>query len=219
MGDLRDESSLVSAVRGADAVVCAAGSRNFEGADPNRPEIVDWKGVATLVNVFLEAQMERELIAMFGGDQREMERGSLHDTNPDTNVVEDTLTLDVSKFVLVSSLGVTRPHRFPQLQQMGAVLRYKMCGEDALRDSRCPFTIVRPGGFVDAPRGQARIIIDQGDRIAGSVPRGDVADICAEALFNPKATNITLECVAQPGATDGDSGTRDFFEGLVPDAL
>lgn len=220
MADLRDSASLVAAVRHVDAVVCASGTRNFEGADPNRPEIVDWRGVERLVDVFMESRLERELIAMFGEGERQMERGAAVAANAETHVqAGETAEGDASCFVLVSSLGVTRPERFPQLQQMAGLLRFKLCGEEAVRASGCPFTIVRPGGFVDTPKGEVPLVVDQGDRLAGSIARADVAEICADALFNPKATNATFECVARPGVLNGHSGGRNLFDELVKDEL
>lgn len=212
MGDLRDLPSLKAAVHGCHGVVSCSGTRNFEGADPNRPEIVDYLGIRRLSDCFVEAQLEQELALMVLGDvESPYTRGAA--------VAEEVM--DSSRFVLVSSLGVTRPERFPQLEAMGNLLRYKLCGEEALRESGCPFTIVRPGGFVDAPVGEMGVVVDQGDRVAGSISRADVAEICAEAIFRPSATNVTFECVGNLAANA--SKKRQFhastFDSLIQDSV
>lgn len=199
MGDLRDSPSLAAAVAGCHGVVAAAGTRNFEGGDPNRPEVVDFLGMQRLMDAFMDVQLEQDLVLMLSGDEAERGGNDVRSEDGVRQVPTGMEICEASRFVLVSSLGVTRPERFPQLQQMASMLTYKLSGEDVVRNSGCPFTIVRPGGFVDTPRGEARLIFDQGDRIAGSVSRADVAEICAEAIFCPTATNITFECVAQPG--------------------
>lgn len=221
MGDLRDTLSIVAAVTGCHGVVSASGTRNFQGGDPNRPEIVDFKGLAGLVEVFLEAQLEMDLRAMLGGDERVRGGDSVQEEGVEgRGVVVEQEIFNASRFVLVSTLGVTRPERFPQLQQMGSLLTYKLSGEEALRKSGCPFTIIRPAGFVDGAPRENRVVIDQGDRLAGSIARADVAEICAEAIFCPEATNVTFECVAQPGvAATGVPISRNNFVGLVADVV
>jgi len=228
LGDLRDACSLEAAVHGVHGVVSTAGTRNFEGADPNRPELVDLHGVRLLADAFLEAQLELDLLTLLtAGDEGESESSSwegaaLGRGEGGAAVVSKALC-NTSRFVLVSTLGVTRPERFPQLQQMGSMMTYKLYGEDALRNSGCPFTIVRPGGLMDTPAGETKLVIDQGDRVAGSISRADVAEICAEAIFCPNATNVTFECVAQK-SFDGEilspeSFSADMFRGLAAEDM
>lgn len=215
MGDLRDAPSVAAAVAGCHGVISASGTRNFEGTDPNRPEVVDMRGMERLVGAFVESQMEQELIQMLAGDEEELERGM--DGGNVSGAVKEGVTM-ASRFVVVSSLGVTRPERFPQIEQMASMLSYKLMGEDAVRNSGCPFTIVRPGGLIDTPAGEAHIVVDQGDRLAGSISRADVADICVEAIFNPSATNVTFECVAKPGLGISGSFSSSAFNGLFADS-
>lgn len=228
VGDLRDVDTIMRAVRGCDGVISASGTRNFDGIDPNRPEIVDWQGIRLLVDTFLEEQMALELRRALS-DEEEEQRG-IGETEEEFKIAQSPVMANggvrpLSQFVLVSSLGVTRPDRFPQLEQFGSMLSYKRCGEDAVRESGCPFTIVRPGGFKDGPSGENALVMDQGDRVTGTISRADVAEICAEAIFRESATNVTFECVARPpmpGMTEAEEekGFRaGMFDELVPDIL
>ena len=54
------------------------------------------------------------------------------------------------RFVLVSSIGVTRTGQFPFLiLNAFGVLNAKAAGEKSLRDSGMPYTILRPGRLTD----------------------------------------------------------------------
>lgn len=176
---------------------------------------MDLDGVRRLAEIFTEDQITSDLVTMLSGVQTEdgfVSEPEVSNTSRDVGALCDT-----SRFVLVSSLGVTRPERFPQLEQMGSLLTYKLLGENALRASGCPFTIIRPGGFNDGPAGCSRIVLDQGDRLVGTIRRADVAELCAEAIFCPQATNITFECVAANVPVDNFDFGPHLFEQLVPD--
>lgn len=107
------------------------------------------------------------------------------------------------QFVLVSSAGVTRPGR-PGInldeeppavrlnEQLGGILTWKLKGEDSLRKSGIPYTIIRPCALTEEPKGKS-LIFDQGDNIKGKISREDVAEICVQALKYPQARNVTFE--------------------------
>jgi uncharacterized protein YbjT (DUF2867 family) len=105
--------------------------------------------------------------------------------------------------VLVSSAGVTRPpqgeERFAKL--MNAVMTSKLRGEDALRKSGVPYTVLRPVGLWDKPAGQMGIALVPGDPpISAMIARADVAAVAVQALVDPSARNKTVMIlnVAQP---------------------
>ncbi|OUL35841.1 NADH:ubiquinone oxidoreductase [Nostoc sp. T09] len=110
---------------------------------------------------------------------------------------------NLPKFVLVSSAGVTRPGR-PGINldeeppavklndQLGGILTWKLKGEDSLRESGIPYTIIRPCALTEEAGGK-ELIFEQGDNIRGKISREDVAEICLEALLQPKACNLTFE--------------------------
>ncbi|KAJ0977375.1 hypothetical protein J5N97_012849 [Dioscorea zingiberensis] len=107
------------------------------------------------------------------------------------------------RFVHVSAAGVTRPDR-PGLdlskqppavrlnKELGFILTYKLKGEDVLRESGIPYTIIRPCALTEEPAG-ADIIFDQGDNITGKISREEVALICIAALESPYACQKTFE--------------------------
>ncbi|KAK9714525.1 hypothetical protein RND81_06G101000 [Saponaria officinalis] len=107
------------------------------------------------------------------------------------------------RFVHVSSAGVTRPDR-PGLdltkqppavrlnKELDFILTYKLKGEDVLRESGIPYTIVRPCALTEEPAG-ADLIFDQGDNITGKISREEVARICVAALGSPDARDKTFE--------------------------
>lgn len=107
------------------------------------------------------------------------------------------------RFVHVGSAGVTRPERTgldmskqpPAVRmnkELGYILTFKLKGEDVIRESGVPYTIVRPCALTEEPAG-AELIFDQGDNITGKISREEVARICVAALESPYACDKTFE--------------------------
>ncbi|CAL5345193.1 unnamed protein product [Camellia sinensis] len=65
-------------------------------------------------------------------------------------------------------------------------------GEDLIRESGIPYTIVRPCALTEEPAG-ADLIFDQGDNITGKISREEIAQICVAALESPYACDKTFE--------------------------
>ncbi|KZL49948.1 NADH:ubiquinone oxidoreductase [Nodularia spumigena CENA596] len=107
------------------------------------------------------------------------------------------------QFVLISSAGVTRPGR-PGINldeeppavrlndQLGGILTWKLKGEDSVRASGIPYTIIRPCALTEEAGGK-ELIFEQGDNIRGKISRDDVSEICVRSLQQSHAHNITLE--------------------------
>ncbi len=123
------------------------------------------------------------------------------------------------RWIMVSSAGATRPGT-PEAatdprpivrlsDQLGGILTWKFKGEELIRHSGIPYTIIRPTALTETA-GQQPLILSQGDTLAGKVSREDVAGLCIQALRWPKATGKTLEVAA------GDGGVipRDWQRGL-----
>jgi uncharacterized protein YbjT (DUF2867 family) len=176
VGDVKDPATIAPAMQGADAVISAIGARGAKG--PDRPEMIDYQGVANLASAAAEA--------------------------------------DVRHFVLLSSMGVTQEDN-PLNRLFGNVLIWKGRGEQALRDSGVPYTIVRPGGLVNEPGGQGRIQLVQGDPPGQTViPRADVATVCIEALrYSVQSAGKTLETFRVDGEPRSDWAAA--FAELVAD--
>ncbi|KAJ7964124.1 NAD(P)-binding Rossmann-fold superfamily protein [Quillaja saponaria] len=108
-----------------------------------------------------------------------------------------SLPSSVKRVVLVSSIGVTKSSELPwSIMNLFGVLKYKKMGEEFLRESGLPFTIIRPGRLTDGPytsydlntllkatAGQRRaVLIGQGDKLVGEASRIVVAEACIQAL-------------------------------------
>lgn len=119
------------------------------------------------------------------------------------NLVEAAADAGLRQFVLVSSGGVT--HEDHVLNKMfDNVLIWKFKGEEAVRASGVPYTIVRPGGLINKPSNETVIVLQQGDTVTGLIPRADVAVVLVQALGHPEAKNRTFEVVSGETATTVD---------------
>lgn len=139
----------------------------------------------------------------------------------------------VPRYVLVSSAGVTRwnrpgvdvekePPAVKLNDELGGLLTFKLKGEDVVRESGIPFTILRPCALTEEPAG-APLEFDQGDVIKGKISREDVAELCVELLGVPSACNTTFEvkCTlpfATPHEPDPSAPTERNWTELVDDA-
>lgn len=124
------------------------------------------------------------------------------------------------QFVLVSSAGVTRPGR-PGINldkeppavrlndQLGGILTWKLKGEDSLRASGIPYTIIRPCALTEEP-GSKSLIVEQGDNIKGKISREDVAELCVQALKQSNAANLTFEVKAGENSAESIDWERLF---------
>jgi uncharacterized protein YbjT (DUF2867 family) len=122
------------------------------------------------------------------------------------NLAAAAKTARVKHFVLLSSMGATHEDN-PLNKLFGDVLIWKARGEQALRDSGVPYTIIRPGGLVNEPGGESRIMLAQGDeRGQFSIARADVATACIKALQNPASRGKTMEIYRVDGSPVSDWG-------------
>jgi uncharacterized protein YbjT (DUF2867 family) len=91
---------------------------------------------------------------------------------------------------------------------LGGILTWKLKGEDCVRSSGIPYTIVRPCALTEEPGGKA-LILDKGDNIKGKVSREDIAELCVRALEQPLACNETFE------VKEGEKGiSSEDWQGL-----
>lgn len=130
------------------------------------------------------------------------------------------------QFIMISSAGVTRPGR-PGINleeeppavrmndQLGGILTWKLRGEDAVRESTVPYTIIRPCALTEEPGGK-ELIFEQGDNIRGKVSREDIAELCVQVLEQPKACNVTFE-VKQTESSNASRDWDSLFLGLKTD--
>ena len=112
------------------------------------------------------------------------------------NIVDAAKAADVKHFALVSSAGTTHDDHFLN-RTFNDLLKWKFKGEEHLRNSGLPYTVVRPYGLrdeYDALSKYNSILLLQGDDDPnGLILRSDVAKICIESLTHPDAKNKTFE--------------------------
>lgn len=105
------------------------------------------------------------------------------------------------QLVLVTQIYITRPEAFERVRQ---VILARARGEEALRASGRPYTIVRPSWLTDEPGGQQAIRFEQGDTGEGEVARADVAAVVVAALGSTAALGKTLEIYNEAGDPPAD---------------
>jgi uncharacterized protein YbjT (DUF2867 family) len=130
-------------------------------------------------------------------------------------IVDEAKAAGVKQIVLVSSVSVTTSDP-AATQGIGAVMRWKNELEKHLRKSGVPYTVVRPVGLWDKPRGEHPVALIPGDvQVPGMVTRGDVALVVVDALANPDARgkSFTMFNVTHPDVT----GWKSAFARLPKD--
>jgi uncharacterized protein YbjT (DUF2867 family) len=120
----------------------------------------------------------------------------------------------VRKFILISSMGVSKPFNF--LNLFGRVLHWKLQGENALRSTHLNYTIIRPGRLTDDGYFTEQLQIVQDDKVRyKSISRAELAEVVAQCIAYPAATRTTFE-VYRRGYALPDALTSQLDE-LVPD--
>lgn len=150
----------------------------------------------------------------FGGVVATIEAIKLHK-------VEEPETVS-PKFILISSLGVTRPYWpiYIMLNTLGGrVMTYKLKGEDFVRSagSEIDYTIIRPGRLVSSEKNpqlkDSDLVADQGDKITGQILREDVARTALYAALNREAGNkTTFELISGQSGTETKEEHRQNVE-------
>ncbi|MEU9594748.1 SDR family oxidoreductase [Streptomyces sp. NPDC048193] len=117
--------------------------------------------------------------------------------------------------VLVSQIYVTR--REHPMNAYGRLLDWRLRGEDEVRASGLPYTVVRPSWLTDGDVAGARVRLEQHDRGDGWVSRKSLAEACVQSLRLPAASGTTFELYNEPGEEPADWGP--LFDRLVPDRV
>jgi uncharacterized protein YbjT (DUF2867 family) len=100
-----------------------------------------------------------------------------------------------AQVILISQIYVTRAAEHPE---MAGIIRARAAGEQTLRESGAPYTILRPSWLTD---GQATgVRLEQGDTGDGQVSRDTVAQAAVAALVTPSARGKTCELYDDPAA-------------------
>ena len=119
------------------------------------------------------------------------------------NLAEAAADAELSQFVLVSSASVGRKDQ-AQNQRFGNLLIWKFKGEEAVRNSGVPYTIVRPGGLTGEPGGEKAMLFLQGDSGQGRILRADLARVLVAALSLSEARSKTFKLFGGEGLPSMD---------------
>ena len=202
IGDIKDKSSLNSAISGCDALVIltsavpkmitppSQGQRpEFEFAPRELPEDVDWVGQKNQIDAAKQA--------------------------------------GVKHIILVGSMGGTnRDHPLNRIGNAN-ILIWKRKAEQYLIDSGIDYTIIRAGGLLDKQGGVRQLLVgkddallnDPPDGIPTSIPRSDVASVVVQALKQSNARNKAFDVISKPEDATDAVVTTDFtslFEQTTP---
>lgn len=193
IGDIKDQSSLESALKGCSALVIltsaipkmktppSPGERpQFEYEPDAMPETVDYYGQKNQIDAAKKAGVEH--------------------------------------IVLVGSMGGTNPNHPLNLMGNGKILLWKRKAEEYLIDSAIDYTIIHAGGLLDSEGGVRQLLVGKNDTllnnppdgISTSIPRADVAEVVVQALKQPDARNKAFDIISKPQDTPHAEVTQDF---------
>lgn len=127
------------------------------------------------------------------------------------NLADAAKSAGVKQFVLMSAIGAGEDDPEDGLNKMcNMVLLWKGEGEQALRESGVPYTIVRPGGLKPFPgqpdcvEGKEPLLIYPiTENRSGALCRADVGLVMADALGNPDALGKTVNLIADKSVAPG----------------
>lgn len=138
------------------------------------------------------------------------------------------------RFVLASSAAVTRPWWSVEKKslyrqaadipivnlngQIGNLLGAKLAGEDALRASQIPYTVIRPTALVAEMPAGGGIQYTQGDVATGRIAPADLAQCIVHALQTEDASWKTFEVNGDPNRVWSADAASSALRGLPLDS-
>lgn len=134
------------------------------------------------------------------------------------NQIDAAKAAGVEHIVLVGSMGGTNENHPLNRIGNGNILIWKRKAEEYLINSGVDYTIIHPGGLLDAPGGVRELIVGKNDQlltnppegIPPSIPRADVAEVVVQALRQPEARNKSFDIISKPEDDPTAVVTRDF---------
>ena len=211
IGDIRQPTTLSSAVQNITHIICCTGTTAFPSAKWDFDQKAE--GLGNLVEwgkIYLDSEYRRT---------HARNTPEQVDAQGVSNLVS-AAPKDLKRFVFISSCGILRKDKppFSFLNAFG-VLDAKQKGEEAIIRSGLPYTIIRPGRLIDGPYtsydlntllkattgGKLGVVVGTGDTLVGDTSRIDVASACVECLDSPATEGKAFELVnkgARPSAID-----------------
>lgn len=163
-------TKLSGVVRGADAVICAAGHTTFSSPNPFDAQNVDGKGTRKLIDAAADACVPR-FVLLSSLLTNGLVAGQL--LNPG--------------YIFLNAVG-------------GVLVIKRLTEMYLERQSELAFCVVRPGGLSDGEPKDPILFGSQDTLFEGSIPRVQVAEVLLEAALTPEARNKIVEIVASPDA-------------------
>jgi uncharacterized protein YbjT (DUF2867 family) len=135
------------------------------------------------------ASTDAAVFAAGAGPGSGAERKRTMDYGGAVKLIEACEEAEVSRYLMVSAMGVDRGG---WSEQMRPYYEAKRDADEALRGSELGHTIVRPGRLTNRP-GTGRVELGTPLERGGEVPRDDVAAVLLAALYEPRTAGITLD--------------------------
>ncbi|MDJ0510952.1 MAG: SDR family oxidoreductase [Crocosphaera sp.] len=191
IGNITDQSSLESALKGCDALVIVTSAIPKMKAPPKEGERPEF---------YFETGEIPEQVDWIG----------------QKNQIDIAKNLGIKQIVLVGSMGGTNENHMLNKIGDGKILIWKRKAEEYLINSGIDYTIIRAGGLINEPGGKRELIVGKDDTLLNnppqgiptSIPREDVAEVVVQALQESKAKNKAFDLISKP--EDGISITKDF---------
>lgn len=205
VGDIRKPETLPPAMSGINAIICCTGTTAFpsERWEFELPRNLNpFENLQTWAKIYFNSDY-RQSIAKNSPIQVDAV-GVRH--------VVDAAPKDLQRFVFVSSCGIERKDKPPySILNAYGVLEAKKLGEEAIKNSGLPYTIIRPGQLIDGPytsydlntlikattEGKKGVVIATGDTLSGQTSRIDVAAACVECLNYSSTERKIFELINQ----------------------
>ncbi|SHM68473.1 SDR family oxidoreductase [Polaribacter sp. KT 15] len=106
-------------------------------------------------------------------------------------MIDAAIKENVSKFVMLSSMGADNPEQADDLQEY---LKAKHNADVYLKESNLTYSIVRPGSLTDK-KGKGKIELSGKLNKSGEITRDDVAQTLVRSLHDTAAINKTFEII------------------------
>ncbi|MEC4805638.1 MAG: SDR family oxidoreductase [Jaaginema sp. PMC 1079.18] len=192
-GDIRDRSTLETALEGCDALVILTSAVPQMKAPPSpgeRPEF-DFEP---------------------GGMPEDV------DFHGQVNQIDVAKAVGITHIVLVGSMGGTQENHPLNRMGDGNILVWKRQAEEYLIHSGIDYTIIRAGGLLDKPGGVRELIVGDNDELLAhppddiptSIPRADVAEVVVQALRQSNSHNTAFDIISRPEDDPKAKVTEDF---------
>jgi len=211
----KDAAKLVVAdvtdVNALSKEIAASGAEKYILATSAVPKIKIWSLIKALILKLFGRASRPEFY--FAKGQRPYDV----DWQGAKNQIDAAKKAGIKHFVWVGSMGGTQPENFLNTigrtagdEFSGNILMWKRKAEQYLIQSGMKWTIVHPGGLIDKPAGEREIVLGINDELlketVRSIPRGDVAEVCVQALREPGALNRAIDVIAK----ESGNPTKDF---------